>query len=141
MIMGEYKNEKGNPSRDKRLCELRPYPDTVYRVESGNAKFIIAGDFLHVALVQFPHPEISASYDIDQKTAAASRRQILDYAAANKIPIGGMHIVYPGVGNVEYEGNGFRFMPARQAENRNYAPRRQGTRRVARNQDAECFLL
>jgi len=86
---------------------------TAYLVENGGAKLIIAGDFLHVALVQIPNPDISATYDTDQKAAAASRRQILDYAAKNKIPIGGMHMVYPAVGTVEADGSGFRFTPAR----------------------------
>jgi len=86
---------------------------TVYLVENGGAKLIIAGDFLHVALVQIPNPDISATYDIDQSAAAASRRQILDYAAKNKIPIGGMHMVYPAVGAVEADGSGFKFTPSR----------------------------
>jgi len=86
---------------------------TVYIIESNGAKLVIAGDYLHIALVQFPHPEISATYDADGKAAAASRRQILDYAAKNKIPIGGMHVVYPGIGTVESEGNGFKFTPAK----------------------------
>jgi glyoxylase-like metal-dependent hydrolase (beta-lactamase superfamily II) len=86
---------------------------TVYLVENGGAKLIIAGDFLHVALVQIPNPNISATYDVDQIAAAASRRQILDYAARNKIPIGGMHMVYPAVGTVEADGSGFRFTPGK----------------------------
>ena len=86
---------------------------TIYLIESDGAKFIIAGDFLHVALVQFPYPDISASYDADQKAAAAIRRQIMDYAAKNKIPIGGMHMVYPAVGFVEADGSGYKFVPAR----------------------------
>ena len=83
---------------------------TVFLIENDGEKMIIAGDFLHVGLVQFPNPDISATYDIDSKEAAASRRAILDYAAKNKIPIGGMHIVNPGVGTVEGVGNGFRFI-------------------------------
>jgi glyoxylase-like metal-dependent hydrolase (beta-lactamase superfamily II) len=86
---------------------------TVYILESNGAKLIIAGDYLHIALVQFPNPDISASYDMDKQQAAASRRQILDYAAKNKIPIGGMHVVYPGIGTVEADGNGFKFTPAK----------------------------
>ena len=85
---------------------------TAYLVEDSGNKFLIAGDFLHVALVQFPNPNISATYDVDQKAAAASRRQIMDYAAQNNIPIGGMHMVYPGIGTVQAEGNGFKFTPA-----------------------------
>jgi glyoxylase-like metal-dependent hydrolase (beta-lactamase superfamily II) len=84
---------------------------TVFLVENSGAKLVIAGDFLHVALVQFPNPDISATFDMDQDAAAASRRQILNYAARNRIPVGGIHIVYPGIGNVEADGNGFRFIP------------------------------
>jgi len=86
---------------------------TVFLLENGSAKLIIAGDYLHIALVQFPNPDISASYDMDKQAAAASRRQILDYAAKNKIPIGGMHVVYPGIGAVDADGNGYRFTPAK----------------------------
>jgi len=74
---------------------------------------LIAGDFLHVALVQFPRPEISATFDMDQKAAASSRIELLDYAASLKIPIAGMHIVYPGIGHVEADGSGYKFIPAR----------------------------
>jgi glyoxylase-like metal-dependent hydrolase (beta-lactamase superfamily II) len=86
---------------------------TVFLVESNGQKLLIIGDLLHVALVQFPHPEISATFDMDPQGSAAIRRQILSYAAANRIPVGGMHIVYPGIGNVEAAGNGFRFTPLR----------------------------
>jgi glyoxylase-like metal-dependent hydrolase (beta-lactamase superfamily II) len=84
---------------------------TAFLVESGKDKFLIAGDFLHIALVQFPVPEISATYDMDGPAAAATRRQLMDYAFQHKIPIGGMHIVYPAVGMVEKDGTGFKFVP------------------------------
>jgi glyoxylase-like metal-dependent hydrolase (beta-lactamase superfamily II) len=86
---------------------------TIFLIENGSAKLLIIGDLLHVALVQFPRPDISATYDMNQQTAAAVRRQVLDYAAKNKIPVGGMHIVYPAVGSVETDGNGFKFTPAK----------------------------
>jgi len=85
---------------------------TGYLVESGGARLLIAGDFLHVALVQFAYPDISTTYDADQKAAAIVRRQILDYAVKNKIPVAGAHIVYPALGTVEAEGNGFKFIPS-----------------------------
>jgi glyoxylase-like metal-dependent hydrolase (beta-lactamase superfamily II) len=84
---------------------------TIFLIEDRREKLLIVGDLLHVALVQFPVPDISASYDMDQSAAAAIRKQVLNYAATNKIPIGGMHIVYPGVGNVAVEGSGFKFTP------------------------------
>jgi len=86
---------------------------TLYLIENGKDKLLIIGDLLHIALVQFPVPEISATYDMDQKTAAAVRRQVLDYAAKNKISVAGMHIVYPGTGSVSVEGSGFKFTPSK----------------------------
>jgi len=84
---------------------------TIFQIQNGNEKLLIVADLLHVALVQFPIPEISATYDVDPEAAAAIRRQVLAYAAENKIPIGGMHIVNPGTGNVEVDGSGFKFIP------------------------------
>ena len=99
------------------ICAIANYGHTpghtAYLVGRGRDKFIIAGDFLHVALIQFPNPDISATYDMDQRAAAVSRRQILNFAVSNDFLIGGMHIVYPGIGNVEANGNGFRFIPLR----------------------------
>ena len=86
---------------------------TIFQIENGGQKLLIIGDLLHVALVQFPVPEISATYDMDQSGAASVRRQVLNYAAQNKIPVGGMHIVYPGMGNVEVDGSRFMFTPLR----------------------------
>ena len=86
---------------------------TAFLIENSGAKLLIIGDLLHVELVQFPVPDISATYDMDQGAAAAIRRQVLDYAARNKIPVAGIHIVYPGIGTVETEGNGFKFIKSR----------------------------
>ena len=84
---------------------------TIFLIENGKDKLLIIADILHVALVQFPIPEISAVYDVDPAAAAQIRRQVLAYAAENKIPIGGMHIVNPGTGTVEVDGGGFKFIP------------------------------
>ena len=97
------------------ICPIAAYGHTpghtVFLIQSGGEKLLIAGDLLHIALVQFAVPEISAAYDMDPKASAVIRRQILDYAAKNKIPLGGMHIVYPGIGTVEADGEGFKFTP------------------------------
>jgi glyoxylase-like metal-dependent hydrolase (beta-lactamase superfamily II) len=87
---------------------------TMYLFADVTGKFLIWGDLLHIALVQFPAPDISATYDMDGERSAAIRWEVMDYAAVNRIPIGGMHIVYPAVGNVELhpDGKGFLFFPA-----------------------------
>jgi len=86
---------------------------TIFQLENGNAKFLVIGDLLHIALVQFPVPEISATYDMNGDEAAKIRRQVLAYAADNKIPVGGMHIVNPAIGSVEVDGSGFKFTPVK----------------------------
>ena len=84
---------------------------TVFLIEDGDDKLLIVGDILHIGLVQFAVPEISAVYDVDKEAAAVSRRIVLDYAARNNIPFGGMHIAYPGIGIVETDEDGFKFIP------------------------------
>jgi glyoxylase-like metal-dependent hydrolase (beta-lactamase superfamily II) len=84
---------------------------TLYQVQSGNERFLIWGDLMHVQGIQFPLPGVSVTYDTDPVAAAAIRIKVLEYAARNRIPIGGMHLVYPAVGTVSPEGGGYRLIP------------------------------
>jgi hypothetical protein len=64
--------------------------------------------------IQFPLPAVSVTYDTDPAQAADTRKAVLEYAAKNRIPVGGMHLVYPAVGFVEAAGNnGYRWVPAK----------------------------
>jgi glyoxylase-like metal-dependent hydrolase (beta-lactamase superfamily II) len=85
---------------------------TVFLVENGGQRLIVWGDLMHVQGIQFPQPDIAVTYDSDPAAATAVRREILNYAAENRVPIGGMHLQYPALGTVEKEGTGFRFIPA-----------------------------
>jgi len=86
---------------------------TVYLLESVGKKLLIIGDLLHVAPVQFHVPSINATYDMDASSSASIRRQILSYAAQNKIPVGAIHVAYPGIVTLEAENmeNGFDYTP------------------------------
>ena len=79
---------------------------TAYLIESGNSKLLVWGDLTHVTAVQMPHPEMGVTYDKDSKQAIASRKQILEYVAKNQIPIAGMHIASPAVGDITANGQG-----------------------------------
>jgi glyoxylase-like metal-dependent hydrolase (beta-lactamase superfamily II) len=85
---------------------------TAFLVESGAGGLIIWGDLMHVQGIQFPLPDTAVSYDTDPAAAIAVRKEILNYAAERRIPIGGMHLQYPAIGTVERAGGGFRFIPA-----------------------------
>jgi len=84
---------------------------TVYIIENGGEKLLVIGDLLHVAPVQFPVPDINATYDMDAAASAAMRKMVLEYAAKNRMFVGGMHIAYPGIGTIEADGSGFKFTP------------------------------
>jgi glyoxylase-like metal-dependent hydrolase (beta-lactamase superfamily II) len=80
---------------------------TMFMIENGGEKLLVWGDLMHVEAVQFPRPEISVTYDTDPAAAAASRKQVLEYAAANNIPIAGMHLLYPAIGTINKDGSGY----------------------------------
>ncbi|MDR1022850.1 MAG: MBL fold metallo-hydrolase [Prevotellaceae bacterium] len=74
---------------------------TAYLLESDNSRLLIWGDLTHAMRIQMPRPDVAVTYDVNPKTAAESRRSLLEYAAKNKIPVGGMHVAYPAIGNVK----------------------------------------
>jgi glyoxylase-like metal-dependent hydrolase (beta-lactamase superfamily II) len=82
-----------------------------YVVESKGQKLVLIGDLIHVAAVQMEHPEVTISFDSDQKVAAAERRQAFDAAARGKYLIGAAHLQFPGIGHLEKEGKGYEFIP------------------------------
>ena len=84
---------------------------TTYVVESRGQKLVLIGDLVHVGAVQFDHPEATVSFDSDQKTAAAERKQAFDAAARGHYLIGAAHLQFPGIGHIEKEGKGYEFIP------------------------------
>lgn len=85
---------------------------SLLRVASGSEQLLLAGDSIHNIVLQTAQPDIAFAFDVDGKQAAASRRRVLDMAAADKLLISGAHIPFPGFGTVTKEGGGFRFRPA-----------------------------
>ena len=79
---------------------------TTYMIESGDSRLLVWGDLTHVTALQMPHPEIAVTYDTDPKQAIASRKQILEYVAKNQIPVAGMHLASPAVGDIKSDGQG-----------------------------------
>ncbi len=84
---------------------------TGYLVESGGEALLIWGDVIHIPEVQFARPEITMVPDLDPDAAVASRRRILDMAAQDGLLVTGMHLHYPGFGNVSVENGVFRHHP------------------------------
>jgi len=74
--------------------------------ETSNMLFI--GDLLHGASIQFAHPEVCATFDMDQPAAIAQRKAWLKKAAESGKSIAGCHL--PHIGKVKLKGAGFEFV-------------------------------
>ena len=82
------------------------------RVESGGKQLIALGDSFAQTWMNFAHPDWYNDIDADPGQTVASRKAILDMAAADEIALIGYHFPFPGVGHVAREGDGYRFVPA-----------------------------
>ena len=84
---------------------------TAFLVSSGNGKLLVTSDTVnHQVLVR--NPEWALWADMDAPLAAASRKKLLDMAAADKIQIAAYHLPFPSTGYISKQGNGYDFHPA-----------------------------
>jgi glyoxylase-like metal-dependent hydrolase (beta-lactamase superfamily II) len=86
---------------------------TVFLVESKGKSLLIWGDLVHVEGIQFPYPSVAVRWDTDSNTAIAARTRILTYVAKNRIPVAGMHLLYPAIGTVNAVKTGYEFVPVK----------------------------
>ena len=82
-----------------------------YMIESRGQTLVLIGDLVNVGAVQFDHPEATLSFDSDQKTAAAERKQTFDAVVSKHYLVGGAHLQFPGIGHIEKAGKGYAFIP------------------------------
>lgn len=83
---------------------------TGYVVESRGKRILFWGDTVHVAEVQFDHPDITITYDVDQPAAAIVRRKLLYEVAATDTVVASPHISFPGLGHLRKVGDGYRWI-------------------------------
>lgn len=84
---------------------------TVYMLESNGQQLVLTADLANHYVWSFAHPEWEVRFDMDKAAATASRRKVLGMLAADKVPMIGYHMPFPGAGYVEPRGDGFRFVP------------------------------
>ena len=83
-----------------------------FEVRSGSDVFLIIGDLVHSMAIQFALPEAAISFDQDQKQAISVRQDLFRRAADSRVLIGGMHIPFPGIGHIRFEGEkGYAWVP------------------------------
>jgi len=85
---------------------------TGYRIGSGPSSLLIWGDIVHVPAVQSAIPDAGTAMDVDRALAVKTRKEAFRQAAEAKSLIAGMHLEFPGVAQVQVEGDAYRFVAA-----------------------------
>ena len=85
----------------------------VYMLESNGEQLFLMADSANHYVWSLAYPDWEVRFDMDKEAAAATRKKILGMAAADKFPLVGYHMPFPGVGFVTTEGPGdFHYVPA-----------------------------
>ena len=112
---GKFKAFEGNVELMPGISSLSGKGHTpghaTYIVESRGQKLVLIGDLVHVSAVQFDHPEATMSFDSNQKSAAAERKQAFDAAARGRYLVGAVHLQFPGIGHIRKDSKGYEFIP------------------------------
>ncbi|WP_108484260.1 MBL fold metallo-hydrolase [Oceaniglobus ichthyenteri] len=83
-----------------------------YHLESGEERLLLMADTANHYVWSLAHPEWEVRFDMDKSAAAQSRKKILGMVAAERIPLVGYHMPFPGVGYVDTRGEGgFAYVP------------------------------
>ncbi|MTH96759.1 MBL fold metallo-hydrolase [Roseibium sp. RKSG952] len=83
----------------------------LYMLENNGEQLLLAADFANHYAWSLAKPEWEVRFDMDKEAAAATRKQVLDMLASDKVPFVGYHMPFPAVGYVEANGGGYRYVP------------------------------
>jgi hypothetical protein len=85
---------------------------TGYEFSSKGQRILFWGDIVHAQRVQLQHPEITATFDIDQTAASAMRNQLLPKLVREGVLIAVPHSsFFPPLGHLRKEGSGYSWAP------------------------------
>ena len=81
---------------------------TSYVLSSGSGKVFIQSDVTNIPYLFAANPGWHAFFDQDADMAEKTRRRVYDMLVADKLQVQGFHYPFPGLGNVEKDGDGYR---------------------------------
>ncbi|QSX73576.1 MBL fold metallo-hydrolase [Lysobacter arenosi] len=84
---------------------------SAYEIQSGNERLLYIGDAAHHYVISVQRPEWTVQYDQDAPAAQASRRALLQRAAAGNLRIYSVHFPFPGLGHFKAQGDSFVWVP------------------------------
>jgi glyoxylase-like metal-dependent hydrolase (beta-lactamase superfamily II) len=102
---------------------VRPYPlvghtpgHSGYEFSSKGERLLAWGDTLHMAPVQFPHPEIGIAFDRDSDQAIEQREKLFDSLADDRtVVVAAAHVGFPSLGRLLRQDSGYAWVPVRYA--------------------------
>ena len=81
-------------------------------IASGGEGMMFVADITNNPLIFARHPEWQAMFDMDPLDATATRKQLLDRAAADKLRLFFFHAPFPATGYVVRTASGYEYLPA-----------------------------
>lgn len=84
----------------------------VYMLESDGNRILLMADTANHYVWSLAYPGWEVRFDMDKEAAAATRRSVLGMLAADRVPLIGYHMPFPGMGFVDIRGDGFHYVPA-----------------------------
>ena len=83
-----------------------------YMLESGGSQLFLMADAANHYVWSVAYPDWEVRFDMDKAAAAATRKTIMDMASADRFPLIGYHMPFPGMGFIETRGEGgYRYVP------------------------------
>jgi len=82
-----------------------------YEIQSGSERLLYIGDAAHHHVISVQRPEWTVQYDQDAPAAQASRRALMQRAAAGNLRIYAVHFPFPGLGHFKAQGDSFVWVP------------------------------
>ncbi|WP_222182909.1 MBL fold metallo-hydrolase [Geminicoccus harenae] len=82
-----------------------------YHIESDGQRLLLWADTANHYVMSVQRPDWHVRFDMDKEAAAATRRRILDMAAADRLLVSGYHMPFPALGFIERSGESFRWVP------------------------------
>ena len=84
----------------------------IFHVESAGKRLVLTADTANHYVASLQRPDWEVAFDTDKAMGVATRKKVFDMIAADKVPFIGYHMPFPGVGFVEKQETGYRFVPA-----------------------------
>ena len=78
-----------------------------YLITSGDQSLLYIGDTMHHHVISVQQPDWTIAFDGDAATAQASRKEVLENAAASGQRVYAVHFPFPGLGKFEKQGDKF----------------------------------